>query len=149
MLLVRDEAGGLNAFSNTCRHRGHELLEPGAQVNLRAIKCPYHAWVYGLDGSLNGAPRFGDVPGFDKRDYPLIAAVSPSGTVWVFVNASGDAPAMDEYVGNLDELVAPWEIGRMFVAASHDYVINANWKTITENYHECYHCPASTRRSAS
>ena len=30
----------------------------------------------------------------------------------------------------------------MFVAASHDYVINANWKTITENYHECYHCPS-------
>jgi glycine betaine catabolism A len=60
----------------------------------------------------------------------------------VFVNASGDAPGLDEYVGNLEELVAPWEIGRMFVAASHDYVINANWKTITENYHECYHCPS-------
>ena len=51
-------------------------------------------------------------------------------------------PTLDEYVGNLDELVAPWEIDRMFVAASHDYVINANWKTITENYHECYHCPS-------
>ena len=31
VLLVRDEAGRLNAFSNTCRHRGHELLEPGAR----------------------------------------------------------------------------------------------------------------------
>ena len=111
-------------------------------MNLRAIKCPYHAWVYGLDGSLNGAPRFGDVPGFDKREYPLIAARVAEWHGWVFVNASGDAPALDEYVGNLDELVAPWEIDRMFVAASHDYVINANWKTITENYHECYHCPS-------
>ena len=134
--------GRLNAFYNTCRHRGHELLEPGAQRNLRAIKCPYHAWVYGLDGSLNGAPRFGDVPGFDKREYPLIAARVAEWHGWVFVNASGDAPALDEYVGNLDELVAPWEPERMFVAATHDYVIDANWKTITENYHECYHCPS-------
>ena len=91
---------------------------------------------------MNGAPRFGDVPGFDKSDYPLVAARVAEWHGWVFVNASGDAPALDEYVGNLDELVAPWEIERMFVAASHDYVINANWKTITENYHECYHCPS-------
>ncbi len=77
---------------------GHE------HANLRAIKCPYHAWVYGLDGSLNGAPRFGDVPGFDKADYPLIAARVAEWHGWVFVNASGDAPALDEYVGNLDEL---------------------------------------------
>ena len=82
------------------------------------------------------------MPGFDKRDYPLVAARVAEWHGWVFVNASGDAPALDEYVGNLDELVAPWEIDRMFVAASHDYVINANWKTITENYHECYHCPS-------
>ena len=74
ILLVRDENGHLNAFYNTCRHRGHELLEPGATRNVRAIKCPYHAWVYGLDGALNGAPRFGEVAGFDKADYPLVAA---------------------------------------------------------------------------
>ncbi|MGZ5212214.1 MAG: aromatic ring-hydroxylating oxygenase subunit alpha [Actinomycetota bacterium] len=142
LLLVRDEERRLNAFSNTCRHRGHELLEPGTQRNLRAIKCPYHAWVYGLDGTLNGAPRFGDVPGFDKAEYPLIPARVTEWHGWVFVNASGDARDLSEYVGNLDELIAPWEPGRMFVAASHDYVVRANWKTITENYHECYHCPS-------
>lgn len=142
ILIVRDEGGRLNAFANTCRHRGHELLEPGVTINLRAIKCPYHAWVYGLDGTLNGAPRFGDVPGFDKAEYPLIAARVAEWHGWVFVNASGDAPGLDEYVGNLNELIAPWELDRMFVGASHDYVIHANWKTITENYHECYHCPS-------
>ena len=52
ILVVRDLEGELRGFYNTCRHRGHELLEPGATRNLRAIKCPYHAWVYGLDGSL-------------------------------------------------------------------------------------------------
>ncbi len=142
ILLVRDNRGRLNGFYNTCRHRGHELLEPGRSRNLRAIKCPYHAWVYGLDGTLNGAPRFGDVLGFDKADYPLVAARVHEWHGWIFVNPSGSSDDFATYVGNLDALIAPWEPVRLWVAATHDYVINANWKTITENYHECYHCPS-------
>jgi glycine betaine catabolism A len=142
ILLVRDEGGRLNGFFNVCRHRGHELLEPEGERNLRAIKCPYHAWVYGLDGGLKGAPRFGDVAGFDKSEYPLIAARVIEWHGWVFVNASGDAMEFDEHVGNLGSVLAAWEPERLFVGAGHRYVIEANWKTITENYHECYHCPS-------
>src|SRR5262245_2369707 len=45
ILLVRDDAGALRGFFNVCRHRGHELLEPGSARTARGIKCPYHAWV--------------------------------------------------------------------------------------------------------
>ena len=58
------------------------------------------------------------------------------------MNADGAAPSFAEHVGNLDALIAPWETERMFVAETHSYEIDANWKTITENYHECYHCPS-------
>ena len=142
ILAVRGTDGALRGFSNTCRHRGHELLEPGTRRSLRAIKCPYHAWVYGFDGRLNGAPRFGDVEGFDKADYPLTEARICVWNGWLFANLSGDAEPFESYAGNLDALVEPWEVGRLFVAASHEYMIEANWKTITENYHECYHCPS-------
>jgi glycine betaine catabolism A len=142
VLLVRGPDGILRGFSNTCRHRGHELLEPGETRSLRAIKCPYHAWVYSLDGALAGAPRFGDVEGFRKEDHPLIDLRVAEWHGWIFVNASGDAPPFERHVGNLDELVAPWEPERLVVAETHDYVIEANWKGITENYHECYHCPS-------
>ena len=53
-------------FFNSCRHRGHELVPEGETRNLNAIKCPYHAWVYGLEGELAGAPRFSAIPGFDR-----------------------------------------------------------------------------------
>jgi glycine betaine catabolism A len=142
VLLVRGADGVLRGFSNTCRHRGHELLEPGEARSLRAIKCPYHAWVYSLEGELAGAPRFGDVRGFRKDDFPLIGVRVSEWHGWVFVNASGDAPPFEAHVGNLDELVAPWEPERLVVAETHEYVIRANWKGITENYHECYHCPS-------
>ena len=142
ILLVRGRDGVLRGFFNTCRHRGHELLEPGECRNLRAIKCPYHAWVYSLEGELAGAPRFGDVPGFAKQDWPLLPVPVAEWHGWVFANPSGDAGAFEEHVGNLEELVAPWEPERLFVAERHEYVIEANWKGITENYHECYHCPS-------
>ena len=142
ILVVRDLEGELRGFYNTCRHRGHELLEPGATRNLRAIKCPYHAWVYQLDGSLGAAPRFGDLDGFDKSQYPLVAARIAEWRGWVFVNADSAASSFPEHVGNLDQLIAPWETERLFVAETHTYEVAANWKTITENYHECYHCPS-------
>jgi Rieske 2Fe-2S family protein len=107
-----------------------------------AIKCPYHAWVYGLDGRLNGAPRFHGVPGFEREAYPSIEAPVAEWHGWVFVNPSGDAAPFAEHVGNLEELIAPWEAERLRVAAAHGYVIAANRKTITENYRECYHCPS-------
>jgi phenylpropionate dioxygenase-like ring-hydroxylating dioxygenase large terminal subunit len=142
VLLVRDRGGDLRGFYNVCRHRGHELVEPGTSRNLRAIKCPYHAWVYSLEGALAGAPRFGEAPGFDKADYPLVQVRVAEWHGWIFADASGDAPDFIDHVGNLDGLLAPWEPERLSAAARHEYVVRANWKGIVENYHECYHCPS-------
>src|SRR5207245_1801493 len=71
VILTRDHHRILRGFYNSCRHRGHELLDRGTQkVNRRVLRCPYHAWIYGLDGANRGTPRFGDVPGFDHERFP-------------------------------------------------------------------------------
>jgi glycine betaine catabolism A len=59
---------------------------------------------------------------------------------WLFANASGDAPAFGEHIGNLGELINNHCPEELVTAARHDYEVAANWKVITENYHECYHC---------
>jgi Rieske 2Fe-2S family protein len=141
VLLVRDQAGTLRGFHNVCRHRGHELLECGSSVNRRAIRCPYHAWVYGLDGRLNAAPRFSELPDSDPVFEGLVPARVAEWGGWVFVNGSGHAPEFEEHAGNLDDLVSPYAPDRLMTAASRRYDIEANWKLIVENYHECYHCP--------
>jgi len=140
IILSRDESGVLHAFYNVCRHRGHELVEPGTCVNSKVIKCPYHAWVYGADGSLRGAPHFGDVPDFDRKDYTLVEARLDQWHGWLFVNASGDGMDLSDYIGNLDEYVSDYEPERLIRGARHEYVLDANWKIVHENYHECYHC---------
>jgi len=142
VLLVRGEDGELAAFHNTCRHRGHELLPVGECRRKRAIACPYHAWVYGLDGELVRASRFADRPDFDRADFPLLSVPAEEWNGWIFVNASGDGPPLSSWLGDLGTHVSAWEPERMVLGERHEYVVAANWKLILENFVECYHCPS-------
>jgi Rieske 2Fe-2S family protein len=139
VLLVRNGAGTLRGFFNVCRHRGHELLEPGTVRNARGIKCPYHAWVYGLEGECRAAPQFGSGD-FDRGEFPLVPARVEEWHGWLFVNVSGDAPPIGEHLGNLEMVVADYRPERLVLAAAHEYEVAANWKIVIENYLECYHC---------
>jgi len=142
VLLTRDDDGVLHAFANTCRHRGHELLPCGAAASQSVIICPYHAWTYSLKGQLRAAAGFKGQPGFDAGQWGLheLACVEWHGLV--FVDGSGRAAPLDRALGTLDEMLAPYEMSRLVVAGSHEYDAAANWKILTENYHECYHCPS-------
>ena len=136
---------GVRAFANTCRHRGHELLPVGESSSRHSVVCPYHAWSFALDGSLQAAPGFHDVDGFDAGDHGLVELSVVSWHGWIFCHAArplGDgAPEFTEYVGVLDQVVGPYAPERLFLGARHTYEVAANWKVVCENYHECYHCP--------
>ncbi len=64
IIVIRDTAGHLRAFANSCRHRGTQLLE--GEGNCGRIACPFHSWTYALDGRLIGAPKMGHTRDFDK-----------------------------------------------------------------------------------
>ena len=142
LLLVRGDDGQLRAFANACRHRGHELLPcEGSAAQNRTIVCPYHAWTYALDGRLIAAPNFRDVTGFDTAEFPLMTVPAQEWHGYIFVNASGDAGPLSDQLGALDEIVAPYGIESLVTLARHEYVVDSNWKVLSENYNECYHCP--------
>jgi phenylpropionate dioxygenase-like ring-hydroxylating dioxygenase large terminal subunit len=142
VLLSRAEDGVLHAFANTCRHRGHELLPCGASAQHKVIICPYHAWTYGLDGDLRAAAGFKNRPGFVTAEWGLAELPVTEWHGLVFVDESGSAAPLADCLGGLEEHVAPYEMERLVVAGQHDYDAAANWKILTENYHECYHCPS-------
>ena len=71
VIVTRDTSGDVRAFYNVCRHRGSRMCtEQHGSLPGRRITCPYHAWSYGLDGALLGAPH-AERPGFSRADYPL------------------------------------------------------------------------------
>lgn len=143
IVLARGSDGVLRGFYNTCPHRGHELLREGeCRKGQAMLRCPYHSWSFELDGRLRAAPRFGEVPNFDPAANGLIAVGVEEWRGWVFVNCSGDAPPFGDWVGTMDALLGPWEPERLVLGARHEYLLAANWKTVVENFLECYHCPS-------
>jgi Rieske 2Fe-2S family protein len=141
VLLTRAEDGALHAFANACRHRGHELLPCGASAQQKVIICPYHSWTYALNGDLQAAAGFKNRPGFAAAEWGLVELPVTEWHGLVFVDESGQAGPLAAGLGSLEEYVAPYEMERLVVAGQHNYDAAANWKIVTENYHECYHCP--------
>jgi phenylpropionate dioxygenase-like ring-hydroxylating dioxygenase large terminal subunit len=139
LVVLRDEAGGLRAFANSCRHRGTELLR--GEGNCPHIICPFHAWTYGLDGRLAGAPTMNRTQGFDKSDYGLVAFRIEARDGFVFVCFDDDAPSLDDWLGDFSEVHAPWSMEGMVSTRRREFEVACNWKAFIEVFNEYYHLP--------
>jgi glycine betaine catabolism A len=140
VFVVADDDGLPRAFVNTCRHRGARLIDE-PEGRLRRLQCRYHAWSYGLDGSLRNAPFTDDIVGFDKGCHALKPVRLAVVEGIVLLDLSGTAPPPAEHVGDLREHLAHYRVGDLRRAARTTYDVAANWKAIAENYSECLHCP--------
>jgi choline monooxygenase len=140
VVLVRDGEGALRAFLNVCRHRGSLVCD--GHGSRETLQCPYHAWTYGLDGSLLAAPRADREAGFDHAALGLLALRVDTWGPFVFVNPDPDAPPLRGALGDLPQLLADDGVDLDAVSfhsrAEGEY--DANWKVCSENYLECYHC---------
>lgn len=137
---ARDSAGDLRAFYNVCKHRGHELLTGEGLKNL--IVCPYHAWSYNLDGSLRAARRSELINDFDPAKVSLDQVRVEVFCHLVFVNLDPEAAPLAEQSGGLaDEIMAyAPDLKDLKFAHRLTYNIKANWKSVVDNFLECYHC---------
>ena len=97
VVVARHDEGDLRGFVNVCRHRGHEVAEGCGRRE--TLQCPYHAWTYGLDGSLRAAPRSEREPGFDRADWSLRPVRVETWGPLVFVNPDLDAAPLAETLG--------------------------------------------------
>jgi Rieske 2Fe-2S family protein len=144
VIVVRDGTGDLRAHHNVCRHRGATLIDAqadGASGRLVRLQCPYHAWVYDLDGTLRRAPHTDELVDFDESDNGLLPVRLETFAGFVFVNLDRQAPALLDYLVDLPSAVAAYPVAEVRRARRIEYEVNANWKVIGENYSECYHCP--------
>ena len=140
VVLVRDEDGTLRAFLNVCRHRGSVLCEGSGKRS--TIQCPYHAWTYGLDGSLRSAPRLANESDADQAELGLVALPLDTWGPLVFVNPDPEAGPLSELLGGLPERVAAAgvDLASLRFLQRSESELDCNWKISAENFLECYHC---------
>jgi choline monooxygenase len=144
LVLTRDEHGDLHALRNVCCHRGAEAVPAGCG-NAKALQCQYHGWTYKLDGRLLGAPRSGTEPGFDKADFALARTRIDTYGPFVFVNLDLGAEPLRDALEGIPALVDDTgvELDKLRFGERREYLVEANWKVVVENYLECYHCPVA------
>jgi Rieske 2Fe-2S family protein len=136
-IVVRGSDGNVKAFANVCRHRG-SLVCLQQSGSAKKFECPYHGWMYDIDGNLIAARSM--PPEFDRKSYGLLPVSLEVLGGLIFVAFTDSPPSLR---GAKRDLAEPFDIfgfESLKVAAKKTYPIAANWKLAVENYQECYHC---------
>ena len=152
VIIVRSRSGALGAFYNVCRHRGSRLVMedvapgeagPGGRFK-GSIRCPYHAWTYGLEGHLRNAPFLTESDGLRREQLSLYPVAVETWGGFVFVNLTPweltSERSLSARLAGAVERTRNYPLGDLRVGSRISYDVDANWKTIVENYNECYHC---------
>ena len=102
-LIVRGKDGVVRGFHNLCRHRGSRVVADDQGNCRNALVCPFHGWVYNLDGTLRGAARPRSFPELDRKEFGLMPLDLEIWMGFVFIRfRTGPQPSVAE-------LMAPFE----------------------------------------
>jgi Rieske 2Fe-2S family protein len=136
-IIVRGSDGTLKGFANVCRHRG-SLVCLDQEGHADRFQCPYHGWMYDIDGNLTAARDMDD--SFDKSTHGLKTVSVGEVYGLILVCFDDNPPSLEGAIRDLKEPLGMFDFENLKVAAQKSYAIPANWKLSVENYQECYHC---------
>jgi Rieske 2Fe-2S family protein len=105
---------------------------------LKKLVCPYHQWVYDLDGALRAAKLMPD--DFDKSAFHLHQIHCRELEGFLFISFSQNPPDFDHLVSTYKPHMEMYAMEKTRVAYAAVKLVKSNWKLIAENFRECYHC---------
>ena len=144
IIICKDNEGKLNAFSNVCKHRGVEVAPVGTG-NTKEFSCPYHGWLYGLDGKLVGAPFNKEVrQTFDFKNCRLNPVKLETWEGYVFINFDAGAVDLATFLDDegVDICARECQPGKTMIGDEYVFDIECNWKFVPENLMDIYHAKA-------
>ena len=144
LFVIRGRDGALRAFYNVCQHRAARLLD-GSGNCPGLITCPFHSWAYDLEGFLRGAANADQVAGFRNEDFSLEPVRVDVFAGFVFVNLDAGAASLVSQAAELESLLRRFcpQIEKLELAAAQEYLVEANWKVVVDNFIESYHLKLS------
>lgn len=144
VIVVRAESGTVNAFANSCPHRGMQFCDAGASgTGKQFLRCPFHGMSWHLDGSLREIPCRWDFPHVNESNFRLTQVLCDTWGGFVFINLDRDAQPLDDYLEILPEHFRDWPLEERYVALHMHKVLPGNWKMCMEGFMEAYHVLAT------
>lgn len=141
-VVMRGQDGVVRAFHNLCRHRGARVVD-GAQGTCRgAIVCPFHGWVYNLDGTLRGASRPESFGGMDRAAFGLKPIEMETFHGFIFLRfAPGPQPPVAQLLAPFSADFAAYGFDRLLPVSTPDWTTDlpVNWKSVRDVDNEGYH----------
>ncbi|MGB6119381.1 MAG: aromatic ring-hydroxylating dioxygenase subunit alpha [Mesorhizobium sp.] len=140
-LVVRGKDGVVRGFHNMCRHRGSRVVAEDKGSCKNALVCPFHGWVYNLDGTLRGAARPRSFPELDKNEFGLKPLDLEIWMGFIFIRfRSGPQPSVAELMKPHEAEIAHYRAADMVPAGGiWTSVSNVNWKSVRDVDNEGYH----------
>jgi Rieske 2Fe-2S family protein len=140
VVIVRDNDGGINAFHNSCRHRGSRVCNHEKGTSAKLV-CPYHQWTYELDGKLAFARQMGD--DFDKTNFGLKPIACEAAGGYIFISLADQPMDFAPFRAMMEPYFLPHRLRDAKIAFESTIIEKGNWKLVWENNRECYHCAAN------
>ncbi|MCB6178548.1 aromatic ring-hydroxylating dioxygenase subunit alpha [Rhodobacter sp. Har01] len=143
-VVMRGQDAQVRAFHNLCRHRGARVVD-GAQGQCRgAVVCPFHGWVYNLDGSLRGAAQPDSFGRLDRAEFALKPIEMEIFHGFVFLRFhSGPQPAVADLLAPYAADFAAYGAAALLPASTAPWQaeLPVNWKAVRDVDNEGYHVP--------
>ena len=80
------------------------------------FQCPYHAWIYDLEGKLVRAKHTDDLADFSFEGFGLVPVRVATWQGFLFVSLDPEAPELVEWLGDLVPHLARFDLGGLRVA---------------------------------
>ena len=139
VIVVRSAADRIEAFVNSCAHRGTRILGGEGSGYSGQFTCPFHGWSWGLDGGLQSVPGRWDFPHVTAGSHNLHKVACERWGGFVFINLDPEARPLQEYLDVLPEHFRHFPLENRRIRAHVQKVLPANWKAAQEAFMEAYH----------
>jgi phenylpropionate dioxygenase-like ring-hydroxylating dioxygenase large terminal subunit len=139
VLITRDAAGALHAFGNVCAHRGVEVAFGSGNALNSSFQCPYHGWLYDLEGRAVGTPFMREVTGFDGKSVRLPPLRLDTWAGWIFICFSERTEPLQAFVAEFEQAFGFLGQEDCLVADKLVFDVDCNWKLVVENLLDTYH----------
>jgi phenylpropionate dioxygenase-like ring-hydroxylating dioxygenase large terminal subunit len=146
VVVVRKDDGELSAVVNRCAHKG-SILCFHQKGKIDSFHCPYHNWVYDLDGKLqrvafaNGVRGAGGLPkDFNYEEHGLRTLRVTTFCNMIFVSFTDKAPPIETYLGpDVVHHIRRTIGSKPKIIGTYTQKMHNNWKLYMENTRDSYH----------
>ncbi len=140
-IVIRTAPDKIQAYPNACLHRGRQLKDYDGRCS--EIRCPFHGFAWTIEGDLLDVPAKWDFEHVEADEFKLPQCKVGEWAGFVFINPDPDAEPLLDYLGEIVDQFAEWDLANRYKQAHVAKVIPANWKITQEAFCEAFHVNAT------